>query len=368
MIYLDYAASTPIDPEVLKTYGEIESSVFANANATHALGVLAQNTIADALNRIAHHLNVQASEIIMTSGAVESNNLALKGLAKKYPHKKHIISSELEHSSLIGPLSALEREGFTLDFVRLNAHGQYDEAHLAELIRSDTLVVTLIAVDSETGIRHNVEACARVAHEKGTLFHSDMTQTLGRCRFDLSNIDLATFSGHKIYGPKGIGCLIKKEGVELIPLFNGNRGLSVYRPASPQNGLIAAFAKAVDLAFTHFETRHAHVQALNTYVRQALAQRPSVLINSTAESLPHVLNFSVVGTQPAEVLAYFSTRGIYFTSKSACTLPDVPSRSIYALTLDKARAQSSYRISLSHLTTQAELDQFLNVLDEVLSA
>lgn len=367
MIYLDYSASTPIDPEVAKVYVEVESTYFANANATHGFGLKAYALIQEGIASLAARLHISPKEIIFTSSAVESNNLAVKGLALKYPNKKHIITSEMEHSSIIGPISYLERLGYDIDFVKLDDHGHYDLDHLAALIREDTLLVSLIAVDSETGIRHRVEACGELCHQKGVIFHSDMTQTLGRTQFDLTHIDLATFSGHKIYGPKGIGCLIKKQSIEIIPLLHGGRSLSIYRSSTPQTGLIMAFIKAAELAFDHYEARHQRVEDLNLYLKDKLRVIPEVVFNSTEDSLPHVINFSLLNTKPSEVLGFFSQHDIYFTSKSACTLPDLPSRSVYALSHSEARSLASYRISLSHLTTFEELDTFLKVLEEVLS-
>jgi cysteine desulfurase len=366
MIYLDYSASTPIDPEVARVFVEVESNYFANANATHDFGLKAYNLIQEGLTSMAKRLKVSPREIIITSSAVESNNLAIKGLALKYPNKKHVITSEMEHSSIIGPISYLERIGYEIDFVQLDEAGHYDLDHLASLIREDTLVVSLIAVDSETGIRHRVEACGEVCHQKGVIFHTDMTQTLGKTPFDLTHIDLATFSSHKIYGPKGVGCLIKKEHIELIPLLHGGRSLSIYRASTPQTGLIMAFAKAMELAFDHYNERHQKVEALNRYLKEQLRAFPEIIYNSTDDSLPHVVNFSLINTTPSEILDIFSKHDIYFTSKSACTLPDMPSRSVYALSHSRARALASYRISMSHLTTFEELDRFIEVLKEVL--
>ena len=220
MIYFDYSATTPIHPEVLEAFTHYERDFFANANSSHALGKQAHNVISEQLSTMANILNVKASEIIITSSAVESNNTVLKGVALKYPSKKHIITSSLEHASIIGAVSYLEALGYEIDFVDLDENGRFNLSHLESLLRDDTLIVSLIAVDSETGIRQPIEEIGNLCHKHNVLFHSDITQAVGKSTFDLSNVDYASFSAHKIYGPKGVAGLIKKENVGLIPLLH----------------------------------------------------------------------------------------------------------------------------------------------------
>jgi len=364
MIYLDYSATTPMDPRVMDVWLDMETNYFANANSTHYLGLASKHKLDQATISMASLLHVLPSELIFTSSATESNNLAIKGLAQKYPHLRHIITSPYEHASNIAAISYLQASGYEIDFVPVDSHGLYDLKELEKLIRKDTLVVSLIAVDSETGIRQDVEACGALCHQKGIFFHSDLTQALGKCSFDLTNIDLASFSAHKIYGPKGIGLLVKKETLGLIPLLHGGHSLSPYRSSTPQNALVVAFSKAYELASDELDERIVKVSSLNSYLRQELANIPRVVINSTSKSLPHILNISILDTKPEKGLEYFSSKGICLSSKSACSGQEDLSDSVLALTKDVARAKSSYRISLSHLSTKEECDGFISAVKD----
>ena len=361
MIYLDYSATTPIDPRVVSKWVSVEQTYFANANSDHVLGRESKRVNDESIRIIADFFKVQPKEVIVTSSAVESNNTAIKGLALKYPDKKHIITSALEHASLIGALGFLQSSSYDIETLGLDDEGRYDLKQLDQMIRPDTLLVTLIGVDSETGIRQPIEEAAKIVHQHSVFFHSDITQLVGKSRFDLTDIDLATASAHKVYGPKGVGILIKKAKVPLIPLLHGGHSFTPYRASTPQNGLVAAMAESFRLADLEFDERIHKVQALNAYLRKQLESIPEVHFNSNAYSIPHLFNISIQGSRPESGLAYYSDHGLCLSSKSACSGQEELSSSVYAITKDTALASSSYRISLSHLTTFEELDTLVNV-------
>lgn len=365
MVYLDYSATTPLDLEVAKVWLEVESQFFANANSSHALGEAAHHRNEESLAQIAQLLHIQPSEFILTSSAVESNNFAIKGLALKYPHKKHIITSKFEHASMVATLASLGDE-YTLDWIPLLSSGLYDVDALANLFKEDTLCVTLIAVDSETGIRQPVEAIAKICRHHHILFHCDATQALGKCPIDFTNMDLVSLSAHKIYGPKGVGALIKKEGIHLVPLLHGGHSLTPYRASTPATALLAAFAKAIELSVLNLDSRMRKVEDCNAYLRAQCSALPNVIFNSTSDCIPHILNISLLNTQPESMLMRFSDLGFYLSSKSACSGQEEFSMSVYALTKDHARSTSSYRISLSHLSTLEEMDAFVICLKELM--
>lgn len=367
MIYLDYSASTPIDPRVVQKWVDVETTYFANANSDHALGKESKRINDESIKRIADFFKVLPKEVIVTSSAVESNNTAVKGLALKLPHKKHLITSALEHASMIGALSALDSDSYEIETLGLDEHGRYDLDALDRMIRPDTLLVTLIGVDSETGIRQPIEAAAKIAHAHQVLFHSDITQLVGKDRFDLTDIDLATASAHKVYGPKGVAVLIKKAHVPLVPLLHGGHSFTPYRSSTPQNGLVAAMAEAFRLADEEYEPRRLSVQTLNTYLINQIAKLPGIHLNSNVYAIPHLVNLSIQGSKPEQGLAFFSDRGVCFSSKSACSGQEELSNSVYAITKDIALASSSYRISLSHLTTFSELDELVRVMKAYLN-
>jgi len=362
MIYLDYSASTPIDPRVVEKWVSVEQTFYANANSDHALGRESKRVNDESIRIIADFFNVLPKEVIITSSAVESNNTAIKGLALKYPQKKHLITSALEHASLIGAVSYLAAADYEIETLGVDDQGRYDLTQLDQMIRPDTLLVSLIGVDSETGIRQPIEEAGKLCHAHQVLFHSDITQLVGKGHFDLTDIDLATASAHKVYGPKGVAVLIKKASVPLVPLLHGGHSFTPYRSSTPQNGLVAAMAEAFRLSQSEFEPRLAKVTQLNAYLKQKLALLEAIHINSNAYSIPHLFNLSIHNSKPESGLAYFSDHGLCFSSKSACSGQEELSNSVYAITHDMALASSSYRISLSHLTTVDELDTLVSVM------
>lgn len=364
MVYLDYSATTPLDPRVGQVWLQTESTTFANANSSHALGVAAKAANDRAIEVMAKCLNVKPLEIIITASAVEANNFAIKGVAMKYPDKKHLITSALEHASLIGAVSALG-DDYAIDFVDCLSDGTYDLEHLESLIKQDTLLISLVAVDSETGIRQPVEACAKIAHAHKVLFHSDITQALGKCAIDLNEIDLASCSAHKIYGPKGVGALIKKEHVGIVPLLHGGHSMTPFRSSTPPNGLVSAFSKALEIATTELNDRIDVVTQHHDYLKERLLDCPNIVFNSNEHSIPHITNLSILNSVPEKGLEFFSEHGVYCSSKSACSGQEEFSKSVYAITHDKQRAKTSYRISLSHLTTREELDTFIQLAKEL---
>lgn len=364
MPYFDYSATTPLDPKVAQEWLDTENQFFANANSSHALGKLAASKNQESLEKIASLLKIFPDEFILTASAVESNNLAIKGLALKYPSKKHIISSKLEHASVIAALASLG-DDYTLDWMPLDEVGRYDVSSLNSLLKEDTLMVSLVAVDSETGIRQPVEEIAHLCHKRGIYFHCDATQAIGKTRLDLSEMDLVSLSAHKIYGPKGAAGLIKKRSVNIVPLFHGGHSITPYRASTPATALLASLAKALELQFEAFDQRYQRVKVINESLRNELIHIPNVRINSNEYSIPHILNISILDTIPEKGIQTFSNRGIYLSSKSACSGQAEFSASVFAVTQDQQRAISSYRISLSHLTTQEEIIELIHVIKEL---
>ena len=213
MIYLDYSATTPVNPEVLDSFNKACLQFVGNPNSLHKLGTEARNLINEATKQIAEILNVKESEIIYTSCASESNNLAIKGIALKYKNRgNHIITTPLEHSSIYGPLNYLQEQGFEVDFVNLTKDGLVDIDHLKSLIKDTTILVTINSVNSELGIQQPIDEIGKILKNyPKCFFHVDMTQSVGKVPVFLNNVDLATFAAHKFYGLKGIGVLIKKK-------------------------------------------------------------------------------------------------------------------------------------------------------------
>lgn len=367
MVYLDYSATTPVNEEVLDSFNKAVHNYIGNPNSLHKLGFEAKKIIDTATLQMANLLKVNPEEIIYTSGASESNNLAIKGISLKYQSRgKHIITTNLEHSSIYGPLSYLQEQGFVIDFVELDKNGLVNLGHLKSLIRDDTILVSIASVNSEIGLRQPVEKIGQLLKQyPKCLFHVDMTQSIGKIDIDLTDIDLASFSTHKFYGMKGIGVLIKKNHVSLEPLIHGGKSTTEYRSGTPALPLIVSTSKALRLALANLNEKYAYVKMLNEYLKTNLKELLGISINSNDNSIPHILNISLLNIKPETMLHALEAYDIYISTQSACSKA-LKSRAVYALTHDEDASLHSIRISISHLTTKEELDYFLKCFRECL--
>lgn len=361
MIYLDYAAHTPADAQVLHTFLETEQRYIGNPNSVHPAGQAAQQEMARITARIAQSCHVQPDEIIYTSGASESNNLAIKGIAGLAKHHgKHIISTALEHSSVGGCLTALQAQGYEIDLVRINSNGQIDVEHLRELVRADTILLAICAVDGELG---TVQPLSQILHICRAYphchVHIDATQAVGKITLDYSQFDTVSIAPHKFHGICGSGLLIKRQGLVIAPQIHGGTSTTLYRSGTPALALAAATETALHLALTHTQTRAHAIGMLHATLRQALVRYPAVRINSPEDAVPHILNLSVLGVSGTAFQHALGAHGVCVSVKSACSTAATPSKAVFAVSGDRKRALSSWRISLSHLTTPQEIDAFL---------
>lgn len=365
MIYLDYAANTPVDSRVMEYYIEQSNTYIANPNSSHPLGKLAKERMEEITEHIAEMLQVKPTEIIYTSGASEANNLAIKGVVQAHRHNgKHIISTCLEHSSVSGALTYLQTLGYEIDLVDITRDGLVDMHHLKELLRKDTVLVTICYVDSELGIRQPIEEIGTLLQEYPDCFlHVDATQAIGKLTLQPDSIDLLTLTPHKFFGMNGCGILVRKGSVVLEPLIHGGTSTTIYRSGTPALALAASTEKALELAISHQEERCRYVEKLNDNLKEALSRYKKVRINSTGYSVPHILNLSVQGVKAIIFQQALAEEGVCVSIKSACSVQNAPSRPVYAVTGDKKNAMCSFRISLSHQTTQEEIKQFLEIFD-----
>lgn len=365
MIYLDYSATTPVNKEVLDSFNKTNIDFIGNSNSLHKLGVNINKLINSATNQIADLLHIKTTEIIYTSGSSEANNLALKGICLKYQNRgKHIITTKFEHSSVIEPLKFLETLGYEISYVKTNEYGLVDLIDLKSLLRKDTILVTINGVNSEIGIKQNIEEIGEFLKENSKcFFHVDITQMIGKVNINLENIDLASISAHKIYGLKGIGCLIKKENILLEPLIHGGKSTSEYRSGTPAHPLIVSFSKSLRLIMKDINRNYEYVLNLNEYLKEKFQKFENVYINSNDYSIPYILNISIKGVKSETFMHALEEYDVYVSTKTACSDIDSYSESVYELTKDLDLAKSSIRISLSHLTTKEELDKFLNVFE-----
>ena len=371
-IYLDYAANTPVDKEVLNTFNETTLKYFANPNSTHSLGIETNKKIEEATNRIMQMLKTEANlnddmEIIYTSGSSESNNLALKGVAQTYKENgKHIISTFLEHSSVSSPLTYLKEQGYEIDIVNITSDGKIDIEHLKSLLRNDTILVSACYVDSEVGTVQPIHEIAEILKQYPNCFlHVDCTQAVGKVQMNLEDVDLISFAPHKFNGLNGFGALLKRKDIVLEPLINGGASTTIYRSGTPVIGQICALDKALQITFDNFEQRYKYVKSLNEKLRQTFEKYKNVKINTISDENPYILNLSVLSTKAIEFKSKLEEHGICVSIKSACTVTITPSRIVLSMTHDRKRALASWRISLSHLVTEEEINEFLEIFDKL---
>ena len=367
MIYLDYSATTPELYEVSEAISKTSKEFFGNTNSLNALGRKSSALLNKAKEQLCESISCNPNELTFTSGATEANNMALIGVAiANFKRGKHIITSKLEHPSIYSICDYLTSIGFTIDYVNNNEEGLIDFDHLKSLIREDTILVSICAVNSELGIRQPLKIIRQLIKKENpnTHFHSDITQALGKVAFNVVDVDLASASSHKIYGPKGIGFLYKKENVKLKQIIYGSGKSNDLKPGTIPLPLIVGFSKAARIATTDIEKRNSYILRLNEKIKDNVKNKRDVLINSTKYSIPQILNVSFLNIKPETLIRAMDAEEIYLSTNTACSSGEL-SRSIMEVYHDKSRAGSSIRISISHLTTLEEINKFLKYLDSV---
>lgn len=365
MIYLDYSATTPLNLDVLDTYIKTSKDFIGNPNSIHSLGVKSLDLMNSATKQISDIFNVMDSEIIYTSGATESNNLALIGACMaNYKNGKHIIVSKLEHPSIYAICDYLKNMGFEISYVNNDQEGLIDFDDLKNLIREDTILVSICAVNSEVGIRQPLKMLRQIIKKENerTIFHSDITQALGKTPVNFFDFDMASASCHKIYGPKGIGFLYKNNQVKMSTLIKGSGKHNQMRPGTPPLPLIVSMAKAIRIAVNDLDSREKYITLLNEKIIKKLSQMPDIKLNKTKYSIPHIINISLENVKAESLIHALEKHEIYVGSNTACASNEI-SNSVMAIYNDIERSKSTIRISLSHLTQSEDINRFLSVFE-----
>jgi len=359
MIYLDYASHTPVSDAVLEAFLNTEREYIGNPMSSHGVGEKAREELSRATRSIGDMLNVSEKEIIFTSGATEANNLAIKGIALGYRYKgQHILSTCLEHPSVSGTLSALHDMGYEIELLKILPDGTIDLSYLESVIRNDTILVCVSAVDSELGAIQPIDQISKIV---GSVhLHIDAAQAMGKIPINMCNASTMSFSPHKFYGLCGSGILVKREGVILEPQIHGGKSTTIHRSGTPALGLAVACEKALELALTNQTEWLEKVKSLKDYLLSGLTAR----INSPTTGSPYIINSSIQGKKAANIIAELNKHDIYVSAKSACSTDTAPSRPVMAIS-DKQNALSSWRISLSHMTQISDIDKLLSILKEL---
>lgn len=366
MIYLDNSATTMVDDRVLDTFNKVCKNYPGNSNSLHSLGIKSKELEDYATEKISNLLGVKPSEIIYTSGASESNNTVLKGVASKYKNRgNHIITTPLEHSSILETCKYLENKGFIIDYVKIKDNGLIDIEDLERLLTDNTILVSVAYVDSELGIRQEVDTIGKIVKKyPKCYFHVDATQAIGKIKVDPTSIDFISMSAHKIFGLKGIGLLIKKDNIVIDNLIHGGKSTTIYRSGTPALPLICSLMKALELVIPNIDKNYEYVSSLSRKIKDNLKKYDNIHINSTENSIPYIINFSVIGVKPETFIHTMEEEDIYLSTKSACSTSDV-SLSVDSIYHNREISMSSIRISLSYKNTEEEIDKFIKAFDKI---
>ena len=363
-IYLDYAATTPADPRVASKMMQFLTldGTFGNpASRSHRFGWQSEEAVDVARNQIAELVNADPREIIFTSGATESDNLAIKGAAHAHQARgKHIITSQTEHKAVLDSCQQLEREGFAVTYLTPAANGIISPDQLRAALRDDTILVTLMHVNNETGVIQDIAAFGELCREREILFHVDATQSVGKLPIDLSQlpVDLMSFSAHKLYGPKGIGALYvrRKPRVQIAAQIHGGGHERGMRSGTLPVHQIVGMGEAYRIAAEERETEMARLQTLRDRLWQGISTLPDVTLNGDLQqSAPNILNLSFADVEGESLI--MALKDLALSSGSACTSASLePSYVLRALGLSEELAHSSLRFSLGRFTTEEETD------------
>ena len=366
MIYFDNSATTKPYPEALTTYTEVATRIWGNPSSLHNLGSQATRILEASRKQIAELIGKKADEIYFTSGGTEGDNWILKGVAfEKAPYGKHIIVSDIEHPAIKESAAWLKTQGFEVDYAPVDARGYVKVDALASLLRPDTTLVSVMAVNNEIGSIQPIHDIAALLEDRPTIsFHVDAVQALAKVATEVylpERVDFATFSSHKFHGLRGVGFVYIKEGKKITPLLTGGGQEKEMRSTTENVAGIAATAKALRLAMENQEAFASKTQQMKEVIRKELANYPDVTIFSGEDHFaPHILTFGIKGVRGEVVVHAFEEFDIYISTTSACSSKaGKPAGTLIAMGVDKSIAQTAVRLSLDLENDMSQVEQFL---------
>ena len=366
MIYFDNSATTKPYPEALATYTEVATRIWGNPSSLHNLGSQATRILEASRKQIAELIGKKAEEIYFTSGGTEGDNWILKGVAfEKAPYGKHIIVSDIEHPAIKESAAWLKTQGFEVDYAPVDARGFVKVDALASLLRPDTTLVSVMAVNNEIGSIQPIHDIAALLEDRPTVsFHVDAVQALAKVATEVylpERVDFATFSSHKFHGLRGVGLVYIKEGKKIAPLLTGGGQEKEMRSTTENVAGIAATAKALRLAMENQEVFASKTQQMKEVIRKELANYPDVTVFSGEDHFaPHILTFGIKGVRGEVVVHAFEEFDIYISTTSACSSKaGKPAGTLIAMGVDKSIAQTAVRLSLDTENDMSQVEQFL---------
>ena len=373
VIYLDHNATTPVDPEVVEAMLPFLTEGFGNASSVHQFGRAAKVALETSREQIAAFINCEPSELIFTSGGTESDNLAIFGTAYTLRQKKnYLIVGSTEHHAVIESAEHLhKKEGFSLDLLPVDELGFASAAELRTLVSDKTCIVSVMHANNETGTIQDLRALSDVVHERGSFFHTDAVQSVGKIKVDVRalGVDMLSLTGHKIYGPKGTGALYLRQGIKITPLLYGGSHEKKRRPGTENVAGAVGFAKALEIAGRRMQDDFDRLSKLAYYFIDAIQVKvPEVVINSPrTKRIPQTVNVSFKGLTGEPIILSLDMEGVAVASGSACTSGATePSHVLTAMGIPPIVANGAIRFSLGRSTTQDQLDHVLKVLPPII--
>lgn len=372
MIFFDNAATTRPYTEVLRTYQEVAEKIFGNPSSLHRLGSQSTLILEASRKQIADLIKVSSDEIFFTSGGTEADNWAIKGIAfEKRQYGKHILVSAIEHPAVKASAKWLTKQGFEVDEIPVTKEGFVDVEAFKQLLRQDTILVSVMAVNNEIGSVQPLEAIAAVLKDKPTVsFHVDAVQAIGKIEvedFLLDRVDFASFSSHKFHGVRGVGFLYKKAGKKISPLLSGGGQESDLRSTTENLAGIAATAKALRLTLDKAEASHHKMAKMKQVILSELEQRDDILIFSGTERFtPNIITFGIKGVRGEVVVHAFEEHDIFISTTSACSSKaGSPAGTLIAMGIPVKDAQTAVRISLDDDNDMGQVEQFLTIFKQI---
>jgi cysteine desulfurase len=371
-IYLDYAATTPVDPRVLKAMEPYFSEKFGNTMSLHSFGQEAKTALEESREIVADLMGAKPGEVIFTSSATESNNLALKGVALANRNKgNHVIISSIEHACIMESAKWLEKQGFEITKLKVDKYGLVDPEDVKKAIKKETILVSIMHANNEIGTIEPIEEIGKICKERGVYFHTDAAQSFGKIPINVNkmNIDLMTVSSHKMYGPKGAAALFVREGTKIEPILHGGGHEMGLRSSTVNVAAIVGFAEACKIAKKEMEKEAKRLTKLrDKLIKGVLEKIPGSHLNGhPTKRLPNNANFWFEGVEGESIVIQLDLLGIAASTGSACSTEKLePSHVLLAIGLRPEQAHGSLRLSLGRWTTEKDIDYALEVLPKVI--
>jgi len=369
-VYMDHAATTPVDPEVVEAIVPYFTEIYGNASSLHSFGREAHNAMEEARSRVAQLINAHPEEIIFTAGGTESDNIAIKGVA--YANRSrgdHIITSTIEHPAVLETCRSLEKQGFKVSYIPVNKNGLIELESLQKAVTERTILITIMHANNETGTIEPIEEIAEIAGTKNIILHSDAVQSAGKIPIDVKEIgiDLLSISAHKIYGPKGIGALYIRKGTRLEPIIHGGGHERGLRSSTENIPGIVGLGKAAELAERRMSEDTLHLTNLrDQLIRSTLGDvEESYLNGHPTKRLPNNAHFRFTGIEGEALILNLDEKGIAASTGSACSSKKLlPSHVLMAIGLDEVQAHGSLRLTLGRENTKEDIEYVLQVVPE----